>query len=90
MLFRVGFHRRRLSLLTCVCCACFCFAEWIKIDSLAKSPAWEAYREVRIASNYADGAFNVRSGGKGGRELQISTHRVKTRSEWQFWEQVQC
>jgi len=39
---------------------------------------------------YADGAFNVRSGGKGGRELQINTHRVKTRSEWQFWEQVQC
>ena len=39
---------------------------------------------------YADGAFNIRSGGKGGRELQINTHRVKTRSEWQFWEQVQC
>ena len=39
---------------------------------------------------YADGAFNVRNGGKGGRELQINTHSVKTRSEWQFWEQVQC
>jgi len=44
---------------------------------------------------YADGVFSIRSVGantkeEGGRELQINTHGVKTRSDWKFWDKVQC
>ena len=41
-------------------------------------------------TEYANGIFNVNTGGKNGKELQINSHRVKTSADYQFWEDVQC
>ena len=41
-------------------------------------------------TEYANGIFNVNTGGKNGEELQINSHRVKTSADYQFWEDVQC
>ena len=41
-------------------------------------------------TEYANGIFNVNTGLKNGKELQINSHRVKTSADYQFWEDVQC